>query len=492
MRSNLTNELSELFKLEEDPKFEVLDNVSTPFDIFRKLEQRFASLFIFESLDGPREFVESSIIGFDPKYTIKCTTNALIVYQNKREILRIKSEDPFSIIKSFFPRITNKNSNSNNNRYIGGLVGYFCYEAIKFWEKIPMKTSRTFPLIEVGWYEDGIVYDHKNKKLEYFFYNDSRLDVLRQICKNNVPKLHSVAKTNFRTRRSMTKATYESKVDSIKRNLRNGDIFQAVLSKKIKFTFDENPFLIYEALRRINPSPYMFFFRNECRAILGASPEMLLRITNNIVETYPIAGSRPVSNNYETTEKARQELITDPKEIAEHTMLVDLARNDLGKVCKFGSVTTTELMTVKKFSHIQHMVSHVIGKLDINFDMFDAFKAVFPAGTISGAPKIRAMEIISHQEQASRGPYAGAIGYFSFNGGCDFAITIRSIFFNKNKCYTQSGAGIVIDSIPSKEYKETEAKSMAILTSLNLIIENIKKSQKLSPEFNNFINLEGV
>jgi len=470
----LTNKLLELFKLDQSPKFEILDTASTPFDIFRKLEQKFESLFIFESLDGPRELVESSIIGFDPKYSIICTANALIVYQKKREILKIKSKDPFLTIRRFFPRITSKN---NNNRYVGGLVGYFCYEAIRFWEKIPVKTSRAFPLIEFGWYEDGIVYDHKNKKLEYFYYNNSRLDEINQLCRKYVPKLHVAAKANFKIRRSMTKDTYESKVDSIKANLRNGDIFQAVLSKKIKFTFDENPFLIYEALRGINPSPYMFFFRNGLKVVLGASPEMLLRITNNSIETYPIAGSRPVSKDDETTEKARQELITDPKEIAEHTMLVDLARNDLGKVCKFGSVTTSELMTVKKFSHIQHMVSHVIGKLDINFDMFDAFKAVFPAGTISGAPKIRAMEIISHHEQASRGPYAGAIGYFSFNGDCDFAITIRSIFLNKNKCYTQSGAGIVIDSVPSREYNETEAKSMAILTSLNLIINDSKKNQ---------------
>jgi anthranilate synthase component 1 len=479
MRINLTNELLELFKLEANPKFEVMDTVSTPFDIFRKLEQNFESLFIFESLDGPRELVESSIIGFDPKYSIICTTNALIVYKNKKQILKVKSEDPFLTIRSFFPEIKSKD---NESRYVGGLVGYFSYEAIRLWEKIPMKTSRSFPLLEFGWYEDGIVYDHKSKKLEYFHYNDSRLDEIKQICKINTPKLYDAAKTNFRIRRSMSKGFYESKVKSIKRNLENGDIFQAVLSKKIKFTFDGNPFLMYEALRGINPSPYMFFFRNGSRIILGASPEMLLRITNNSIETYPIAGSRPVSNNYEITEKARKELITDPKEIAEHTMLVDLARNDLGKVCQFGTVTTPELMTVKKFSHIQHIVSHVIGKLDIHFDMFDAFRAVFPAGTVSGAPKIRAMEIISHHEQDSRGPYAGAIGYFSFNGGCDFAITIRSIFVNKTTCYTQSGAGIVIDSVPSREYEETEAKSMAILTSLNMIMDNSNRKSPVKPK----------
>lgn len=468
----MSNRLFELFKLGTTPKFEPLDTVSTPFDIFRKLDQKFERLFIFESLDGPRELVESSIIGFDPKYSIICTSNSLIVYENKREILHISTKDPFLTIRSFFPKI---NTENNNNRYIGGLVGYFCYEAIGFWEKIPMKNSRSFPLMEFGWYEDGIVYDHKKKKLEYFYYNHSRLSEINEICKNDTPNFVGVPTSNYRIRRSMTKDTFESKVNSIKKNLRNGDIFQAVLSKKIKFTFDANPILLYEALRGINPSPYMFFFRNGSKVILGASPEMLLRITDNNIETYPIAGSRPVSRSFEITEKNRQELLSDPKEIAEHTMLVDLARNDLGKVCEFGTVTTPELMTVKKFSHIQHIVSHVTGKLDVHYDMFDAFKAVFPAGTISGAPKIRAMQIISHHEQDSRGPYAGAIGYFSFNGGCDFAITIRSIFLNKNKCYTQSGAGIVIDSIASREYKETEAKSMAILTALNSISNTNKK-----------------
>ena len=242
----------------------------------------------------------------------------------------------------------------------------------------------------------------------------------------------------------------------------------------------ETLYIIYQNLREINPSPYMFYYQTNSNILIGSSPEMLLRITKDKVETYPIAGSRPVFNDKNITEKYKKELLNDEKEIAEHTMLVDLARNDLGKVCKFGSVVTDELMTVKQFSHIQHIVSHVTGILDKKYSIFDAFKAVFPAGTVTGAPKVRSMEIINELEPESRGPYAGAIGYFSFNKSCDFAITIRSVFISKNRGYTQSGAGIVIDSIPENEYKETEDKSNAILSSLNTFkINKIKSKSKI-------------
>jgi anthranilate synthase component I len=268
------------------------------------------------------------------------------------------------------------------------------------------------------------------------------------------------------------------KVKKVKKYLNDGDIFQTVLSKKIKFICDGNPLFLYQNLRKINPSPYMFFFQLNEHILIGSSPEMLLRITNNKIETYPIAGSRPVSIDKQKTEEFKKEMLNDEKEIAEHTMLVDLARNDLGKVCKFGTVYTDELMSAKQFSHIQHIVSHIVGDLDNKYSVFDAFRAVFPAGTVSGAPKVRSMEIINELEPESRGPYAGAIGYFSFNKTCDFAITIRSLFINKNKGYNQSGAGIVIDSIPENEYKETEDKSNAILSSLSRFEKKLEDDYK--------------
>jgi anthranilate synthase component 1 len=193
---------------------------------------------------------------------------------------------------------------------------------------------------------------------------------------------------------------------------------------------------------------------------------MLIRITQDYVETFPIAGTRPIVEDEKVNEQLRQDLLMDEKELAEHTMLVDLARNDIGRVCEFGTVRVNELMTVKRFSHVQHIVSHVVGRLEKKYDSYDALKAVFPAGTVSGAPKVRAMEVIDELEPTLRGPYAGALGYFSFNGSCDFAITIRSLFVNKNKAFVESGAGIVMDSDPDHEWAETEHKAGAILSAL--------------------------
>jgi anthranilate synthase component I len=467
----VSNDLKSLFKLDIEPTFVTLETSMPPFEIFKRLSYEFSDFFIFESLDGPQELVESSIMGFGPKYKIKCNANTLLVYKDDKILRKYSITDPLNTLKNCFPIIGNK-----DYRYVGGLVGYFCYEAIKYWEKISVKSRISFPLLEFGYFDDGLVYDHMKKRLEYFFYEKSRIGVIRKIVKSKT-KLRGKNDSTFSLpKRSIKKKAFENKVNEIKDHLSNGDIFQAVLSKKIKFTFTGNHLQLYEELRKINPSPYMFYYKSGYRILLGSSPEMLLRITGDQVETYPIAGSRPVVADKKITERLRRELLKDQKEIAEHTMLVDLARNDLGKVCQFGSVITSELMKVKKFSHIQHIVSHVVGILDQKFDSFDAFRAVFPAGTISGAPKIRAMEIINDLEPESRGPYAGAVGYFSFNQSCDFAITIRSIFFNKKKAFTQSGAGIVIDSVPEKEYQETEDKSHAILSTLKAVEKHSTKA----------------
>ena len=223
---------------------------------------------------------------------------------------------------------------------------------------------------------------------------------------------------------------------------------------------------VYEKLRALNPSPYLYHMKMDQKTIIGASPEMLIRVTGDQVETFPIAGTRKITEDEEKNDEMQKELISDEKELAEHTMLVDLGRNDIGRVCDYGTVHVKSLMQVKRFSHVQHMVTHVVGKLSKNFDMYDAFKAVFPAGTVSGAPKVRAMEIIDELEPESRGPYAGAVGYFSFNGCCDFAIAIRSIFADDKSGFVQAGAGIVFDSIAKNELNDTEHKANAMITAL--------------------------
>jgi anthranilate synthase component 1 len=319
-------------------------------------------------------------------------------------------------------------------------------------------------MLEFGIYDDGILFNHKENQAYYFFLGNSRLEEVEQKMANIK---YNVKRFSYSTpRRNLRKIDFTKMVKKAKRYIYNGHIFQVVLAKSINFKINGNLIDLYAKLREVNPSPYMYLLKMSGRCIIGSSPEMLIRVTKDRIETFPIAGTRPILQDEKKNEQLRQELLEDEKEIAEHTMLVDLARNDIGRVCDFGTVEVKEFMTVKRFSHVQHIVSHVIGKMQKTLDAYDCVKAVFPAGTVSGAPKVRAMQIIDELEPSVRGPYAGALGYFSFNGSCDFAITIRSIFVNGDKAYVQSGAGIVIDSDPELEWAETEHKANAILSAL--------------------------
>ncbi|MEM3551291.1 MAG: anthranilate synthase component I family protein, partial [Candidatus Bathyarchaeia archaeon] len=267
---------------------------------------------------------------------------------------------------------------------------------------------------------------------------------------------------------NIAKENFEKIVAKAKGYIAAGDIFQVVLSKRYGFKFRGSLIPFYRVLRKINPSPYMYFLKMDGRQIVGSSPEMLVRVENGWIETFPIAGTRPRVKDEAKNRALRKELLFDPKECAEHVMLVDLARNDVGKVSEFGTVSVPEFMKVYQYSHVQHIVSRVTGKLRNECDCYDAIRAVFPAGTVSGAPKVRAMEIIEECEPVRRGPYAGAVGYFSFNGNADFAITIRSLVACGDYAYIQAGAGIVADSDPEKEWFETEHKAEALLKALQL------------------------
>ena len=269
-------------------------------------------------------------------------------------------------------------------------------------------------------------------------------------------------------RTNITKKAHENAVERAKEYVTSGDIFQVVLSKRIQFNVKGDLTSFYRNLREINPSPYMYFLKNGDRKIVGSSPEMLVRVENRMVETFPIAGTKPHVKNPAENKRLTEELLSDPKERAEHVMLVDLGRNDIGKVSKFGSVHLPEFMKVHQYSHVQHIVSRVVGNLRDECDCYDALRAVFPAGTVSGAPKVRAMEIIEELEPTRRGPYAGAVGYFSYNGNADFAITIRTLIANGDKAHIQVGAGIVADSNPEKEWYETEHKAQALIKALQV------------------------
>jgi len=445
----------DIFGHTSTPRIISLDYSGTQFEIYNKISRNYPYSFLFESLTGPEELAETSIMGFDPEFIVKGYYDKVTIQSRDGSIETISTDEPLDVIKDLVQK-----TDDQTYRYLGGAVGIINYDAIRLWEKIPKNHSITEPIMEFGIYNDGILFDNKQKKSLYFYYEENRVDEI----KTSEPVFDNFKMSKIST--NLDKDKFSEIVEKAKKYIYDGDIFQVVLSRKFSFEGNGDYLKVYEKLRSLNPSPYLYHLKMGKKTVIGSSPEMLLRVTDDQVETFPIAGTRKISADEAKNEQLRQELINDEKELAEHTMLVDLGRNDIGKVCNYGTVHVNKLMEVKKFSHVQHMVTHVIGKLNKNYNMYDAFKAVFPAGTVSGAPKVRAMEIIDELEPESRGPYAGAIGYFSFNGCCDFAIAIRSIFADGKDGFVQAGAGIVSDSIPNNELKETEHKANAMLTAL--------------------------
>ena len=431
-----------------------LDLSENQFQIYNKISRNYSHSFLFESLSGPEVLAETSVMGFDPKIIFKGYSDKVEIIENN-ETTTIETNDPFVELKKLLGK-----SDDQKYRYLGGAVGVVNYDSIRLVENISEENNLSQPIMEFGIYDDGLLYDNAEKKLFYFYHDVNRFDQLI-VSDDSFDEFNSSEVTP-----NMNKEKFSSIVNKAKQYIHDGDIFQVVLSRKFAFDTSGDNLTLYKTLRKLNPSPYMYHLKQDSKTIIGASPEMLVRITDDKVETFPIAGTRKITDNEEKNKALSEELIHDEKELAEHTMLVDLGRNDIGRVCKFGTVHPESLMQIKRFSHVQHIVSHVVGNLDSKNDMFDAFQAVFPAGTVSGAPKVRAMQIIDELEGEERGPYAGAVGYFSYNGCCDFAIAIRSIFIDGNKGFVQSGAGIVSDSVAENEFKETEHKAGAMLQAL--------------------------
>lgn len=431
-----------------------LDLSENQFQIYNKISRNYSHSFLFESLSGPEVLAETSVMGFDPKIILKGYSDRVEII-TKNETQTIQTTDPFAELKKLLGKYDDQ-----RYRYLGGAVGVVNYDAVGLVEDIKDGDETLQPLMEFGIYDDGIIYDNVHKKLFYFYHDENRFDELI---------MNEDVFGNFKSSEvtpNMDKDKFSNIVNKAKKYIHDGDIFQVVLSRKFAFDVTGDNLTLYKTLRKLNPSPYMYHLKQDRKTIIGASPEMLVRITDDKVETFPIAGTRKITDDEEKNQQLADELIHDEKELAEHTMLVDLGRNDIGKVCKYGTVRPESLMQIKRFSHVQHIVSHVVGNLAPENDMFDAFQAVFPAGTVSGAPKVRAMQIIDELETEARGPYAGAVGYFSYNGCCDFAIAIRSIFIENNKGFVQSGAGIVSDSVAENEFKETEHKAGAMLQAL--------------------------
>ncbi len=431
----------------------------TPEEMFHSFYQECENAFLLESAEGPEKLERYSFIGFNPKK--KVTHKGSYVETNGK---RKKTLNPFDALKK---QIDIGKMGLDAEGFIGGAVGYFAFDFASRFEEIYMALPDDpgFPDFEFGIYEDALAYDHRKKRTKYVYTKENRIEEIRKIMEKPL-KQH--APLNIKSIKCNTsRDEFCKKVKAAKEHIVSGDIFQVVLSKRYDIEFEGSLMRFYSNLKKINPSPYMYCIKFGERQIVGASPENLIRIENGKITSFAtLAGTRPRGTNAEEDKKLEKELLNDEKECAEHRMLVDLTRNDVGKVSTPGTVKVPELMAIHKFSHVQHIASQVTGDLAEGKSCFDAFKAIFPAGTVSGAPKIRAIEIINRLERERRGPYAGAVGYFSKNGNADFAIGIRTLFANGKTAYIQTGAGIVYDSDPEKEFEETEKKAMALLLAI--------------------------
>ncbi|HEX9262535.1 MAG TPA: anthranilate synthase component I [Candidatus Bathyarchaeia archaeon] len=444
-------------------KFKKIPFEVPPLQIFSRLHEKYENAYLLESIEGPRKLAQYSFIGFAPSLKIitKNGTTSIRDERSGKERCE-KTSDPLINIQNL---ISKKAVHDTQFRFTGGAVGYFSYDAVRYWEKIPVNAEDdlNYPDAEFGFFNDGIIFDHRKTNAFYYYSEKDRFaDIEKTI---NKPANDSCL-TYRQSGLNVTKERFEKAIEKAKEFVKKGDIFQTVLSKRFALKFQGDLIGFYRSLRQINPSPYMYFLKMGERQIVGASPEMLVRVDNRVVETFPIAGTRPCTRKPLEDRRLASELLADPKERAEHVMLVDLARNDLGRISEYRSVRVTEFMKVQKYSHVQHIVSRVEGILRKGYEANEVLRAMFPAGTVSGAPKVRAMEIIEELEPNRRGPYAGAVGYFGYNGNADFAITIRTLFADKDRAYIQAGAGIVADSVPEKEWDETENKAEALIKAL--------------------------
>ncbi len=467
---------------------EIPADLETPISLFYKLFDNEPYIFLFESMEGPEKWARFSFIGFDPFLIFKSKGNQVEILGEKKNFFF--SEDPLLELKKILFQFKTPEI-KELPRFWGGAVGYVGYEMVSFFEKrVPRAPDKLgFHDLFFVFPKKLLIYDrlrHSYLILHLFTVDKGNLKKIYHEAKEELKKLVQdfkkkkvkipKIKKRLKLIPEMEREQFLEMVLKAKEYISSGDVIQVVLSQRFFVEEDllENPhtsFYLYRGLRKINPSPYMFYLRLEDEILIGSSPEILLRVEDRVVETRPIAGTRRRGLNEEEDLALEEELRRDEKELAEHIMLVDLGRNDLGRVSRYGTVEVYELLVVERYSHVMHLVSGVRGHLKEGEDMFSAFKACFPAGTVSGAPKIRAMEIISELEGRARGPYAGAVGYFGFSNNMDFCITIRTFFQKKNRLYLQAGAGIVADSVPDKEFEETINKAKALERALKLFGE---------------------
>jgi len=433
--------------------------------------------YLLESIEGSLKKARYSFVGFNP--VAKVTVNGGVDFQvfDNEFKATASGKNPLEVLQSLVEQYHLQGPSLS--RFSGGFVGYLGYDIVRHYIRLGgVRDDLREPECEFVLTRNNIIFDHKKREtylVENHFIDAREVDVeeslrgLEEIAEDI--RRHRTLDRELKTESSqpeanMTESEYKGSVDKAKEYIREGDAFQVVLSQRLKQRYAGDKFDVYMRLRQINPSPYMYFLDFGERKIVGSSPETLARVEGKTVSTYPIAGTRKRGRDPAEEDAMVKELLADEKERAEHVMLVDLGRNDVGRVAEYGSVKVTKFMEVEKYSHVMHLSSEVTGTLRPEMSEFDALRSIFPAGTVSGAPKVRAMEIIDELEPTRRGIYAGCVGYFSFNRSMDTAITIRTIVFEKDDAYVQVGAGIVADSKPELEYKETMNKGRALLKAL--------------------------
>ena len=439
------------------PKYVKIGDEYDFFQLFIKIEQNFKNCFLFESLGEESNISRYHIVGFNPKYIVYSEQKDQLIIEDTSngKIEKYVCDNPYYELRTIIPQ------NIISRKYAGGLVGFIGYDSINFFEdNLNITKNNNFESFKFGVYLDGLIFDQMTGEIFYYYYEDNKIEILKEILKQT-NKFNKNVDCKF-IKNSMTKEDHRKAVLKIKEDIKNGLIFQCEVGFKSHYRIKGNLTEIYSKLRSLNPSPHMYFMKFDDQVIIGASPELLFRLKNGEMETFPLAGTTKRGSNKEEDLKLARELLNDSKEIAEHNMLVDLHRNDLGRVAKFGTVKVRNLMDIKKYSHVQHISSEIAGIINENEDMFSALASNFPAGTLSGAPKIEAMKIINEIEEDGRGPYGGAIGQFGFNGDCTFAIPIRSLFIKGEEAYAQTCGGNVYDSDPNKEYQEIERKLEAM------------------------------
>jgi len=438
--------------------------------------------FIFESVEKGKIRGRYTIIGFNPDKIFNIKNNKIIEDNFVKK--KIIKKDILIYLDNLFKKFKVKSS-KELPRMSSMLVGYFSYDIIRLIEKIPNKCKEDIdiPDIKLMRPKNLVIYDNVKKKIFYIenIYSEQKIHnyekEYNKINKKlnelhhfgNIPLPYNFHKSNkkIKIKSNISKSKFKKIVQKAKTYIKKGDIFQVVLSQRFRAKINKPPLEIYNTLREINPSPFMFYFNYDNFQVLGSSPEILVRLVNGEVTIRPIAGTRPRGKNIKADQKLTNELLNDPKELSEHLMLLDLGRNDVGKVSKANTVKVTERFKVEKYSHVMHIVSNVIGKLKKNLSLFETFLSGFPAGTVSGAPKIRAMEIIDELETSKRKLYAGGIGYFTANQDFDTCIALRTALIKNKKIYVQAGAGVVADSKPENEYMETVNKAKALLQAIN-------------------------